>query len=125
MAASQATQADKLLAAERDRIDELDSELIRIIGERVKACVSIARIKSEANIPMMQPGRLSYVRERLVAEGKSAGLRPEFVVELHGTVTRETCRIEDELMGNAPQPEDSQIQDNRPDTGSCPDLKGR
>jgi hypothetical protein len=47
----------------------------------------------------MQPGRLSDVRERLVAEGKLAGLRPEFVAELHGTVTRETCRIEDELMG--------------------------
>lgn len=104
MAASQATKAEKLLTAERVRIDELDSELIRILGERVKVCIAIARIKSEANIPMMQPGRLSDVRERLVAEGKSVGLRPEFVAELHGTVTRETCRIEDELMGNAPQP---------------------
>lgn len=103
MAASQTTKAEKLLAAERARIDELDSELIRILGERVKICISIARIKSEANIPMMQPGRLSDVRERLVGEGKSVGLRPEFVAELHGTVTRETCRIEDEVMGNAPQ----------------------
>src|ERR1700733_7713253 len=99
MAASQATKAEKLLAAERARIDELDSELIRILGERVKVCIAIARIKSEANIPMMQPGRLSDVRERLVAEGELVGLRPEFVAELHGTVTRETCRIEDELMG--------------------------
>lgn len=98
MAASQATRAERLLAAERARIDQLDSELIRIIGERVKVCMSIARIKSAANIPMMQPGRLSYVLERLVAEGKAVGLRPEFVAELHGTVTRETCRIEDELM---------------------------
>ena len=107
MAASQAAKAEKLLAVERARIDELDSELIRIIGERVKVCMSIARIKSEADIPMMQPGRLSAVRERLVGEGKAVGLRPEFVVELHGTVTRETCRIEDELMGNTPQPEGS------------------
>jgi 4-amino-4-deoxychorismate mutase len=107
MAASQATKVERLLAAERARIDDLDSELIRIIGERVKVCTSIARIKSEANIPMMQPGRLSDVRERMVAEGRSVGLRPEFVTELHGTVTRETCRIEDELMGNAPQPKGS------------------
>jgi chorismate mutase len=103
MSASQTTKAEKLLAAERARIDELDSELIRILGERVKVCISIARIKSEANIPMMQPGRLLDGRERLVGEGKSVGLRPEFVAELHGTVTRETCRIEDEVMGNAPQ----------------------
>jgi 4-amino-4-deoxychorismate mutase len=102
MPASETAEAEKLLAVERARIDELDSELIRILGERVHVCISIARIKSAANIPMMQPGRLSAVRERLVAEGKSVGLRPEFVAELHGTVTRETCRIEDEVMGNTP-----------------------
>lgn len=102
MTVSPAATAEKLLAAERARIDELDSELIRILGERVQACASIARIKSDANIPMMQPDRLADVRDRLVEKGRSAGLEPEFVAELHTTITRETCRIEDELMGNAP-----------------------
>lgn len=110
MADTRTANAAELLDAERARIDELDSELIRILAERVQICGSIARVKSGANIPMMQPDRLAEVRERLVAEGKAAGLRTEFVEELYGAVTRETCRLEDELMGNAPQAAGSQIR---------------
>jgi chorismate mutase/catechol 2,3-dioxygenase-like lactoylglutathione lyase family enzyme len=91
------------LADARARIDELDEQIIAILAERMSVCASIAETKSDEGIPMMQPNRVDEVRERYVALGTERGLSQEFAKAVHACITREACRLEDEILGNTPK----------------------
>ena len=45
----------------RRRLDELDEQIARLLGERFEVCREVARYKSEHEIPMMQPERVVAV----------------------------------------------------------------
>ena len=64
------------LAPFRARLDEIDDEIVRLLGERFQICREVAVHKSENEIPMMQPGRVEIVRARYLAarrRGRPAG----------------------------------------------------
>lgn len=82
----------------RERLDELDTTLIAVIGERMGLCAKIAELKHRGQIPMMQPDRLQHVRAKSVAEGRSRGLEEGFVHRLIDVLTEESCRLEDEII---------------------------
>lgn len=85
----------------RRRLDELDEQIARLLGERFDVCREIARFKSEHEIPMMQPGRVAQVRARYLARGAEVDLPPEFTADLFELMIAATCRLEDELMDGA------------------------
>jgi chorismate mutase-like protein len=82
----------------RRRLDELDDEIARMLGERFEVCREIARHKLAEEIPMMQPERVAAVRARYLERGAEAGLPAEFSAELFELLIAATCREEDELM---------------------------
>jgi 4-amino-4-deoxychorismate mutase len=82
----------------RRRLDPLDDEIARLLGERFEICREVAQFKSEEGIPMMQPQRVAEVRERYLARGAEAGLPTEFTAELFELLIGATCKLEDELM---------------------------
>jgi chorismate mutase-like protein len=82
----------------RRRLDGLDDEIARLLGERFEVCRQIARYKREHEIPMMQPHRVDAVRERYLARGEEAKLPPDFSSELFELLIAATCKEEDELM---------------------------
>jgi chorismate mutase len=82
----------------RRRLDRLDDEIARLLGERFEVCREIARYKLAHEIPMMQPHRVDAVRERYLARGAEARLPAEFSGELFELLIAATCREEDELM---------------------------
>jgi 4-amino-4-deoxychorismate mutase len=84
----------------RERIDELDTIFVEIIAERMQVCTEIARLKRAAQIPMMQPNRLAHVRAKWTEEGRMQGLDEGFVHQLIDVVVRESCRLEDLIIGN-------------------------
>ncbi len=86
------------LAPHRDRLDRLDDEIARLLGERFEVCREIARYKLEHEIPMMQPHRVDAVRERYLSRGEQAKLPAEFSAELFELLIAATCKEEDELM---------------------------
>jgi chorismate mutase len=83
----------------RRRLDELDEQIARLLGERFEVCREVAHYKSEHEIPMMQPDRVTHVRERYLARGSEADLPPDFTAALFELLIGATCRMEDELMG--------------------------
>ncbi|HSZ05523.1 MAG TPA: chorismate mutase [Solirubrobacteraceae bacterium] len=89
----------------RRRLDELDDQIARLLGERFSVCREIARYKREHGVPMMQPGRVAEVRERYVARGNEVELPPDFTVDLFELLIAATCRMEDELMATSATPE--------------------
>jgi len=86
------------LQAFRERLDPLDAEIARLLGERFQICREVAHYKSEHGIPMMQPERVALVRERYLARGVEAELPEDFTAALFELLIGATCKLEDELM---------------------------
>jgi chorismate mutase len=90
--------SDNGLEPFRRRLDVIDDEIARLLGERLQICREVAVHKSERGIPMMQPDRVKVVRERYLARGAEHDLPQEFSADLFDLLISTTCRLEDELM---------------------------
>lgn len=82
----------------RRRLDGLDDQIARLLGERFEVCREIARYKEAHDIPMMQPDRVAIVRERYLARGEEANLPADFAADLFELLIAATCKEEDDLM---------------------------
>jgi chorismate mutase len=82
----------------RRRLDAIDDEIARLLGERFEICREVALYKSAHEIPMMQPNRVEEVRARYLARGAEADLPAEFTGDLFDLLIAATCKEEDELM---------------------------
>ena len=82
----------------RRRLDEIDDQIAKLLGERLQICRAVDVYKSEHEIPMMQPHRVQAVRERYLARGAEANLPGDFTADLFDLLIATTCKLEDELM---------------------------
>jgi 4-amino-4-deoxychorismate mutase len=82
----------------RRRLDRIDDEIARLLGERFEICREVARYKSAHEVPMMQPDRVAEVRARYLARGAEADLPAQFSADLFDLLIAATCKEEDELM---------------------------
>jgi len=82
----------------RRRLDEIDDQIAKLLGERLDICREVAVYKSEHEIPMMQPDRVRIVRQRYQDRGAGAALPQDFSCDLFDLLIATTCRLEDELM---------------------------
>jgi chorismate mutase len=86
------------LAPFRARLDEIDAQLVDLLGERFQICREVAVHKSEKGIEMMQPGRVEIVRARYLQHGAEVDLPSDFTAGFFELMIDATCRAEDELM---------------------------
>jgi chorismate mutase len=86
------------LAPFRSRLDEIDAQLVDLLGERFQICREVAVHKSENEVPMMQPGRVEIVRARYLQHGAEVDLPEDFTASFFDLLIDATCRAEDELM---------------------------
>jgi 4-amino-4-deoxychorismate mutase len=86
------------LAPFRARLDEIDVQLVDLLGERFQICREVAVHKSENEIEMMQPGRVQIVRARYLQHGAEVDLPGDFTAGFFDLMIDATCRAEDELM---------------------------
>lgn len=84
----------------RRRLDELDSEIARLLGERFEVCRGVARYKRQNGIAMMQPDRVEQVRAHYLARGEQADIPADFTADFFELVLAATCKMEDELIGD-------------------------
>lgn len=82
----------------RERLDDLDDGISKLLGERFDVCREIAYYKRENGIPMMQPDRVAAVRARYIARGAEIGLPSDFSESLFELLIAATCKVEDELI---------------------------
>jgi 4-amino-4-deoxychorismate mutase len=86
------------LAPFRARLDQIDVQLVDLLGERFQICREVAVHKAENEIEMMQPGRVEIVRARYLRHGAEVDLPADFTAALFDLMIDATCRAEDELM---------------------------
>jgi 4-amino-4-deoxychorismate mutase len=82
----------------RDRLDELDEQIVALLGERFEICREVAFYKREHDVAMMQPGRVEQVRARYLERGAELGLPADFIAAFFELLIDATCRMEDELI---------------------------
>lgn len=82
----------------RVRLDALDEQIARLLGERFDVCREVAHHKREHGIAMMQPARVEQVRARYLRRGTEVNLPEEFTTALFELLIGATCKLEDELI---------------------------
>jgi chorismate mutase len=86
------------LAPFRARLDQIDAQLVELLGERFQICREVAVHKAQNEIDMMQPGRVQIVRARYLQHGAEVNLPADFTAGFFDLMIDATCRAEDELM---------------------------
>ena len=100
MAYSQSAPApavDAALKVQRQKIDSLDNQLLKIIGLREQIVKEVGIYKAKNNVPALQAARFQQILEKNIALGKQMGLSAEFVTELMNAIHKESLRIEEEV----------------------------
>ena len=82
----------------RSELNQIDEQLVKLLGKRFDICGQVALFKRENGIPMMQPARVAEVKERSAQFAASNGVDPGFARALFGTIIDEACRLEDEII---------------------------
>jgi len=82
------------LAASRVKIDSLDSQLMKVLGERERIVKAIGIYKAKNHIQPLQAARFKEVLDKGITAGSKEGLSSEFITELLNAIHKESLRIE-------------------------------
>lgn len=84
----------------RQQINNLDDELMQILGQRMKVAESIGNYKKENNITILQTNRWNSILERAFARGEKLGLSKEFVTKYFDAVHMESINHQNKIMNS-------------------------
>ncbi|HZY38247.1 MAG TPA: chorismate mutase [Mucilaginibacter sp.] len=82
------------LDAGRVKIDSLDNQLMKILGERERIAQAIGIYKAKNHMPPLAEARFKEVLNKSIEAGKKEGLSAEFITELMNAIHKESLRIE-------------------------------
>ncbi len=85
----------------RSEIDEIDTELINILGRRMEIADKIGLFKKDNNIPILQTTRWNEILEKQVSKGQKVGLSEAFMSILLRAVHQESINHQAEVMNKA------------------------
>ncbi|HTA96919.1 MAG TPA: chorismate mutase [Solirubrobacteraceae bacterium] len=86
----------------RQHLDELDEQIVRLLGERFQTCRKVAMYKREHDVAMMQPERIEQVRARYLSAGADLDIPEAFTAAFFELLIEATCAMEDQLIQAAP-----------------------
>jgi chorismate mutase len=96
-AQSKATTHEDSLTVFREKINELDKDIVHLLGERMKAARAIGEYKKSRNMQVLQSNRFNVVLEQAIAAGKEEGLSEEFIRALFADIHKESIRQQEAL----------------------------
>jgi chorismate mutase len=84
----------------RTQINQLDDELLQLLGQRMKVADKIGQYKKENNITILQTNRWNAILERAFAKGDKLGLSKEFVTKYFDAVHMESINHQNKIMNS-------------------------
>lgn len=96
--ASQSVAYQNALDELRGRIDRLDSEIYKLLAERMNAAEQIGRIKRDNNVMILQSSRWSEIVERVLASSANLGLSEDFLRTLLDAIHIESINRQNRVM---------------------------
>ena len=85
----------------RHKIDEVDLELLNLLGRRMRIAEDIGRYKSRNNISILQASRWNEILERGYTQGRQRGLHDEFIERFLSAVHQESIAHQQAVMSGA------------------------
>lgn len=82
----------------RLRIDEYDSKLIQVLGERMRIADEIGALKKENNVSVLQSNRWKQVLENMRSEGLPENLGDEFILKLFRAIHQESIIHQEKII---------------------------
>lgn len=95
MKESNQQRAKKILRTYRKQIDDIDDQILKLLGERFGVIRAVAKIKIKQDLPSFFHDRVEEVRNRCVKMGKEYGIDPAFVYSLYSHIIYHSCATED------------------------------
>lgn len=86
------------LAHLREQINQVDDELLTLIGQRMKLADKIGIYKKENNITILQTSRWTDILERAHKKGEQLGLSKEFISRYFDAVHLESINHQNKIM---------------------------
>ncbi len=88
------------LAELRRQIDEIDDELIGMLGRRMRLAEQIGEYKKANNIAILQPDRWQELIDQATQKGSTQGLSPAFMQTFLRAVHQESIDHQEEVMNS-------------------------
>jgi chorismate mutase len=84
----------------RQQINQLDDELMQILGQRMKVADKIGEYKRENSITILQTNRWNEILERAFLKGDKLGLSKEFITKYFDAVHMESINHQNKIMNS-------------------------
>lgn len=82
----------------RQQINQLDDEMMQILGQRMKIAEKIGQYKKDNNITILQTHRWNEIIERATARGEKIGLSKEFITRYFDAVHMESINHQKKVL---------------------------
>lgn len=97
MKESDQDRAKKLLKPYRKQIDQLDQQILKLLGKRFDVVRKVAQIKIKYGLPSFLHDRVVEVRERGAKIAKLYGIDPSFARMLYSMIIYQSCATEEAI----------------------------
>lgn len=84
----------------RNQINQLDDELMQILGERMKVAEKIGAYKKQNNITILQTNRWNEILERAFQKGDKLGLGKDFITKYFDAVHLESINHQTKVLNS-------------------------
>ncbi|RYY97930.1 MAG: 3-deoxy-7-phosphoheptulonate synthase [Chitinophagaceae bacterium] len=84
----------------RQQINQLDDELLQLLGQRMKIADGIGQYKKDHNLTILQTRRWNEILERAVRKGEKFGLSKEFITQYFDAVHMESIHHQNKIFNS-------------------------
>ena len=84
----------------REQINQVDDELLTLLGQRMKLSDKIGQYKKDNDITILQTNRWNEILERAFQKGEALGLTKEFIVKYFDAVHIESIHHQNKVMNS-------------------------
>lgn len=84
----------------REQINQVDDELMTLLGQRMKLSDKIGEYKKENNITILQTNRWNDILERAFQKGEKLGLTKDFIIKYFDAVHMESIHHQNKVMNS-------------------------
>lgn len=82
----------------RKRIDDLDDQIIDLLGQRLDIINEVAVLKSENNISPILQDRVDEVRDRCVKHAVAKGYDAKVIADIYSLIIEYSCKVEQDYQ---------------------------
>ena len=84
----------------REQINQIDDELMQLLGQRMRIADKIGEFKRDNNITILQTNRWNEILERAFQKGEKLGLSKDFITKYYDAVHLESINHQNRIMNS-------------------------